>query len=256
MIEKVATGLGHRVTWPDYRAAKRRGKVPSDKTVLTMFGGLRNVNDILGYPDVSLWEPDDFLDFGMRFLHTNGTEKFTTTGFDVLARRDRGPWTKNVSLQFDTWSNYKSKTLHNWEEKQARKTMRLTAYRKDISEGRLPAVFKQLDDDELLSKVARYRVATECAPHISEVRRLEAAGLVTPEGFSRRLKLDASYADEGYVEMVALSRNLLDDMWPPPLDARIYVSDQEIETAKAARRAREKDRRQTAVDTAQLSQAA
>lgn len=247
---QVANRLGDKISQPAYGKARKRGDLPSEETLYSVVGGLRRLNDLIGFPDLTSWGEDTYINFGLDFLRANGAELFVPAAFDILGKRHRGPWPRHVIMTFGKWSTYKEEVLQLWIEQEEGPQRRLAEARQLITEGRLPSEYADLDDAALLRTAGRYRIVQAIAPGLALVTKKRLAIRHTTESLARQLQALNPHADAGYFEMIALSLGVFDDVYgidrkPPP--TYIRVQPEELEAAKAARRLKGKTRHQRSI---------
>jgi hypothetical protein len=228
---ELAKTLGRKPKRADYIKAGQTGNVPTYREILRLVGSVNELNDLIGYPDYAKWEPEDFINFGTQFAAVNEPGFFIPLGFDLIGKKGRGPWARSTSLRFGTWLNYRQSVNDRIDEERQVRDSKLDLYKTMIKDGRLPQCFGEPDKD-LYAMAARYIVIQDCAPDMPEYLRLDTA----QRGSSvliRRLTKYNSELTPGYVEMVALSLNLFDDIWPEPPKYYLRLSPKEVTEAKA-----------------------
>ncbi|HUC90066.1 MAG TPA: hypothetical protein VMR45_04645 [Patescibacteria group bacterium] len=244
---ELAKALGRKPKRADYVEASQAGNVPTYQEILRLVGSVNELNDLIGYPDYATWEPEDFINFGTQFAAVNEPGFFIPLGFDLIGKKGRGPWARSTSLRFGTWLDYRQSVTDKINEEKQVRDGKLELYKTMINDGRLPQCFGEPAKD-LYAIAARYNVIQDCAPDMSDYYKLDLA----QRGSSVLIRRLTKYNPEltpGYVEMVALSHNLFDDIWPEPPKDYLRLSPEEVTEAKAEQQRRRRLARKAASTT-------
>lgn len=237
--------LGRKLTNETYRAAIARNEVPSYERLQQIVGNVGELNDLLGYPNFEAWEAEDYVDYGLRYLHANTPEKFTVRGLTVVSRRDYGPWPKTANKFFHSWSGYKGAVMDEWARLESARNTRLTSYRTSIEAGALPAEFSTLDNAGLLQAGGRYRLIAKCDPSMKPDTVMRYTTF-SPAVLATKMRERQQHISKAYIESVAQSMHILDDTYPEPHDPRIIVTDEDIMALRLERNAQDRKRRAAA----------
>lgn len=238
-----------KLTKEGYLLAARAGLVAPIEIINEQIGGIKQLNDLIGYPHIPSWEREDFIAYGLDFLHVNPPDFFIAPAFNLLASRQRGPWERTIRERFIRWGDYKEEVMKLWQSAQDERLARLKRYRSQIETGGLPASFQEFDDNSLLLKAGRYRVATECVRGIDADEATTIANQNNDWWFTYKLRRYGKYITNGHIEMIAASRGILDDIQPPKPKHHLRITDDEIAAARAARQeklARFREKRRSA----------
>jgi hypothetical protein len=222
---KVELAVGGKPRPEDYDTyAKSDPRAPRHYYMKLVRGGIRNLNEQLGYPNLQTWDHDEYIDFGAKFVEVNGADLLTTTAFDVLHASGRGPGRRLIRKKFGGWETYKEKVLEAAAERsetlEMDRTAKLESYKKLIEKGALPEGFASLDEDELLHRAARHmlidkinKIVGECMPPGRHARALTVS---TMRGFVFMLLRQGEGVGltAGRIELEASLLGVYDDLWP------------------------------------------
>ncbi|HEV7454570.1 MAG TPA: hypothetical protein VGO07_04905 [Candidatus Saccharimonadales bacterium] len=241
--EILAADLGRKPRKPDYVEAARHGRVARYVTIQKLVGGVTALNREIGFPDYSTWGDDEFINYGISFVETNGIQYLVPDILDIVARRGRGPWGRSAAIQFGSWAAYKEEIntiLRLQSEAEITRAEKITGYTNLLAAGQLPQYMNGLSDDELLSIAGKYHVINDCAadlpPSIQRKLILRRA-----ESFIKGIRDHKPKLSQGYIEMIAATHDVFNDIWPPAAveqfvrPEHIFVSEREIAEVRAYR---------------------
>ena len=123
-IQKVG-GRRRRPTESDLQKAHQED--PSNPTVILLWSRFRNIGgynklvELAGYPVVKLWEPEDYIDYGVRFMRANDGQVLTARKANYLSKQQRGPTASTIINHFDYMSSYQTKVIRRFYEYQQAK---------------------------------------------------------------------------------------------------------------------------------------
>lgn len=80
---------------------------PGLKYIRQHFGGIRQLNDYLGFPDIPSWDDYDYIVYGASFIRYNGEDALTVTNIDKLSSLQLGPQMTGIRERFG-WSRFKN----------------------------------------------------------------------------------------------------------------------------------------------------
>lgn len=230
---------GHKISDNEYDQAAKTGSVPNLRRLSEALGGggVSALNELLGYPNIPSWQEEDFIDYGVNFVKANGPEALTGTLNSILAELKYGPATRTIIERFGKWNIYKGKVLAKYQQIETTKQTRLAAYRQRIADGTFPAEYGALPEDELLAIGARYTLIEACAPQAIRKDKDKIARFKNIRFLFRDLGELSKHLTPGYIEMVALSLHILDQLYPTTENEdRLRIAPEQIEAARAARR--------------------
>jgi len=98
--ESLAYQLERKPKESDYKDAHLRGAGPSLLQITQRAGGIRKLNESIGYPDIHEWDTEDYLEWGMRVAKANPGGTLTTRLLNHLSRRERGPSPSTIANKF------------------------------------------------------------------------------------------------------------------------------------------------------------
>jgi hypothetical protein len=220
--------LGHLPTMGDYQQWFTEGVGPSFRLIEDRLGGLKPLHDLLGYPDISRWEEDDFIDWGVRAMKAN-KGRLTLITATVLAHRRRGPSPWTIDRDCKSWSRFKQLVTQAYAEEQSQQAEKLDWYAQLFAAGKLPEQLRLVHPNQLAAVVGRYRVICDCVPNLPPARKISLS-LGPSSGLIAGIRRYASAISPGYIEMIASSKGLYDDIWPlEEYKTYLRVSDEEYE---------------------------
>lgn|GEM_PF-1544023 len=235
---KLAQRLGRKPTINDYIAAYRdpKYKGPGPGVIEVRVGGIRDLNDMIGYPDITKWDTDDYVDWGMRVSKVNPGRELTTSLISVLSRRKRGPSIHPIYQHFDSFPSFQKEVadgiMFQAEDEADAVNRWLAAYDKLVSNKILPVPETKLSGYDKAIIAMRHRIAVNCLPNTKNETLATIAAHTSLIGNIRRA---SKYSvDAGQVEMIASSLGVFDFIWPPYIPTKeFYVSDEELAQEQA-----------------------
>jgi len=226
----------------DYKASAREGIGPSYDVIKYRVGGIRSLHDRLGYPNVTEWEKQDYVDWGVQVIEANPNVGFTRDLCDVLSPKKRGPSTRNVLVTFEKWSVFKGEVLkeksvmNDTADLSAVRDEKIVTYLAMVKSGRLPPSYANLDPHRLLKKSARYLIVQQC---LQGEKQQVIESIATKDAFVREILRRNNEITAGHVENVAVRHDLYDDVWPAE-NPRDYLRVTSTELEKYRKRNAEK----------------
>jgi hypothetical protein len=228
-IRELGQKLGRKPTNADIDEASRRDRhAPSvvimlDNTKMS----LPELYELAGYVDVRCWTRDDYIHWGVTFIHANNGLLPTSKAFDFLSSKSSGPSHKAIISKFGI-NNYVAKIaeafLNDQQRLEDNKKTILEQIREITEKGKhnsIPAeIFERdLDEDEMILRYAKYAVMNDLLGSnnmdsklsIATGRRLKAQD----RGFTAAVQQVNSSIEPGDVEVSAASLGLFDIIWPP-----------------------------------------
>ena len=228
--KKVARRVGGRPTRGDYTLAGRLGDGPNID-LIAQRGGVRALNELIGYPDITSWDHDDYVLWGARVKDANNGSQLTARMLGVLSKRKRGPSPGIIASpdHFGSLAKFQAQVDEEWARQQATKEMHLqegTSFYKELVAQDAEGVLRASVPSEQMAIVARYRIAKDCVPDVADAQCRAWAALNTGE-FTSRLRNHR--ISKAHVEMVAVSLDLFDDLWPmDDYKEYLYVSSDDL----------------------------
>jgi hypothetical protein len=215
-VKRVAAALPEgqlRVTKKDLDAYASQGDGPGYALIYQRIGGgVRQLNEHLGYPDFTIWDKEDYIAYGVRVIVANGATIFNARAMDTLAMRKRGPYVQTIISHFGSWNNYKYQVIDSHQQGIEKREEKLGHYRERVAIGELPASFSKFDESKLLRSAARYDVLRACKLRFSEKRLTELSA--SSANIIREVTTTHPDITAGHIEMIASSYDVYDDIWP------------------------------------------
>jgi hypothetical protein len=228
--EKIRKKLGTTPRLPDYDALYNAGKGPSPSLIEKHFGGIKRLHEHLGHPDVSDWEFEDYVGWGVRVLDANPGKSLDIHMIPVLAAQRYGPSLWSIDRDCGSWRRFKNAGTAAHMEVQQDRRVKAGEYRTLIASQQLPREFETLSDQELLTSAGKYRIATACLPQNTEKQRI-ALATRSSRTFTKAIREQNPNISAGEIEVIAASEGVFDDIWPAPL-SHLYVPAAEIEARR------------------------
>ncbi len=166
-VRDIYNQVGRRPKWQDYVKAGVPWIVPSGMYMHYRFGGITLINELAGFPDFSLYNQSDCLEWSVEVMKSNPGVKLSQKLISTLSSKGKGPSYYKIVDVFTTWPNFIEKStiaasgpssiyIPNDSEFKATINKRF-----DVSDAVLPANFESLtyaekssfDSHFLLSKV-------------------------------------------------------------------------------------------------------
>jgi hypothetical protein len=221
--------LGHVPKATDYKQKFYQGKGPSFDLIRDRVGGVHELHDYLGYPNTRHWERDNFVDWGVKVMTANPGKEFSLNLVNALAADRRGPTAGNIYKKCDNWSLFREEVEHEFqirpEALRQERAIKLSNYQAMAKRGIIPPDVLGLPDDEVLASGARYTVIQDCAPNLSADRKRTLC-ITSPNRFIGDLRSSRPDLTAGYIEMVADSQAVFEDIWPMPESVEHFFASQ------------------------------
>jgi hypothetical protein len=189
------------------------GNGPGYKLIRSRVGGLRKLNDLIGFPDVHSWEYDDYIDYGVKVAEANPDRGATPSLVEILAQRGRGPYEWTIANKFGTWRKYAEQVRFAADSIQYDRQSKMQSYRSGVESGIYPAAFGNLEDDKLARAIGLYRISEFCLRNVSQEERAAAATKI-PSNFIREAMESDKSLTAGHIEMIAVTLDVFDEVWP------------------------------------------
>lgn len=186
--------------------------IPSDAYLLRRLGGVRKINEMLGFPNIKSWDNETYLQYGADILRLNGPDSLTVSNSHRLALEKFGPHPAAIKARFGSWGRFKNlaqEHLRNEESLIANHQASVEEYYR-----------QQLPDNEDVpfSEKALHRALWLLVGHYFKTQPLEIPERVNEKTVTKvvneireRSKGNSTLAD---IEITALMLNIFDDLWP------------------------------------------
>jgi hypothetical protein len=223
----------------DYALWARQGRGPGEYTIQERIGGIRNLNEMIGYPDIYAWEDEDYFDWGVRAMDANPGLSLSRYVLRILSRRDRGPSVPHITERFGMRA-FQQKVVQRRALRDGdiadTETKWSALYDKLVAQGRVTA--DRVEDrsktnrNQKVTIAMRYEAARQCIP---------TAKKETLDSLARSalgLATDIHNRTEGDVEMIAVSLHIFDYLWPAEQTSTLHITAEELAAEKRQDHAR------------------
>jgi hypothetical protein len=242
---RVERSVGGRPRDADYKSwSHAYADAPGLRTILDRIGGIRALNELIGYPDIKNWDNDDYVRWGVQVLDANDEGCVLTAPLiDILSARKRGPHSSNIDKRFGVRA-FQQMVAEQRETERAQaaeatkewasyydlllKQQRIKAPERAAADG-IP-----LPDDKKATIAMRFRVAAQCLPDIKE--SMQATIARSSESLIKLIRQRNTTVTAGHIEMVADSLGIFNHLWPLPPTPGLHVSADEIAAVRERRR--------------------
>jgi len=234
---RIAREIRRKPTEADFADFHRRGLGPHFSEIQQRVrGGIRRLNDSVGYPDITDWQPEDYIYWGVNVMKANEDQQLTEPMLYTLSRKKRGPSARTIANHFGNltpfyWQVEEAHAASKQAEEK-RTAEKLTEIFALTESDVLPTDVLQLEPNRQLAILGQWSVARHCLPHLPPER---LSGLATVRGsrFITELKKAGRSVRTVDIELAALQLGYSDDLWP--LDGwlrTLKVSKAELERAR------------------------
>ena len=224
-INQIAVELDGKPTKKDIWELIRSGLVgPSPRIIKNRFGTFSKALEFAGFPNIPTWEKEDYINWGVQYMKANSGLTPTCRLIDYLSRLRRGPSATTVAKYFGSLRSYQAAIRPAYSkdqrESEAERAKKLSQIETDKESGNLPSVIFTVSDseDELLTRVAKYRVVAELLPKLEPKTKLFIASrsLVNENGrgFVDLLMGAGKDLTTGDIETTASYLGVFEDIWP------------------------------------------
>ena len=186
------------------------GRLPSYKYLYHRFGGVKKINEYLGYPNVDAWDVTDYILYGVQVLSENGEGSLSIKNVIKLAEHKFGPYPQAIKKRFGSWDVYKQLAQAEWQRQTVIEHAKQTAISNHFTE--MGYSDPTIPDYEKRKIWARYHVADDYL-HATNPEILKTLSLLDTTQFIRELKTLNPNKTVADIELIALSLNVFDDLW-------------------------------------------
>lgn len=216
----------------DRRAKKDPTKPKADYMRATFrdIGGFNKLLELAGYPVIDLWDKDDYVSWGVKFMEANEGLVPTSRMTDFLSTKRLGPSGASIRNKFDKMGSYQREVIQAFEEsvrkKDEEQAAMIVRIRADLLSGAIPSeLFAAGQDlaanDQLeigkrdTTAYAKYKVLESVAPNIAvESRVALSLGVDQDRSFVGAVRKRNPHITAGDIEHAALVLGLFDYVWP------------------------------------------
>lgn len=222
---QLARKLGRPPTRADYDQVARTGGGPTAQ-IITEQLSIGELNEYMGYPDITSWDTEDYISWGVRFRRTNPNMRLTTRIIRVLSKQGLGPSERPIYSRFSSLPVYFNLVEEHYRVEENNRQELLNAKRKRYTrmaeQGLLPP--EALESDEaLLSYGGKRLVIDRLAPNLTPDSKLTAASS-PPKYFVSHLKSKVIGLTAGHIESDAVMLDVFDDIWPITIDSLLVIN--------------------------------
>jgi hypothetical protein len=239
-------------------------------------GGLSKILELAGYPVISTWEKDDYIDWGVKFMQANDGMIPTSRMMDYLSTKKIGPSGSSARSKFIKMRTFQAEVGDAYEQvvatEQGARREKLMMIDEDLQKGNTPievfisglseaeqirarqggnhtrtvAYLKNLMGEQtMIRRYAKYRVVTAISGQMGQEARISLVNeSETMRGFVPAIRKHSDVTP-GEIEHTALILGFFDDIWPMDqhlktlkLDSGYAEYYQRLETARKAGKAR------------------
>ncbi len=224
--------LKRKPTELDYAQASIKRDGPTPRIIDSRLpGGVGYLNENLGYPNIHNWTKDDYVSWGAKVIKANGGRTITSQFPKILSKRKRGPSDRTIYNHFGNWDNFITQAEEEFiqleQEARTSRVSKLKHYTEMVKDGTLPTEFSNLDEEQLIQGAAKYLVVSKCAPDLSSYQKLVISQ--RQHTYVEALMNAKEGLTAGKIEIIAISLEVFDDIWPMKEDlSYLYISDEEL----------------------------
>lgn len=241
---KLSTHLhGRKPTGSDYFKWARSGNGPSPNIIFEQLGGVRLLNSYLGFPDISAFEYEDYVDWGVRVMRTNNGQRINLVSITVLSKRSTGPSEGMIYKNFGSIPNFADTVAKQYEisatQQEEAATEQTRIY--DSLNPELIADTVEWSDEQKQAFIARYRVAKHCLLGVPQCEIVDVAKRNTREFINALIKNDPNLT-AGHVEVLAESLGVFDIIWNlyPNDERTLALTEKELDAQRNMNRKRKR----------------
>jgi hypothetical protein len=197
----------------------RSETVPSSKIIRRRIGTVQEVLDLLGYPDISKWERDDYIDFGVKVMRANAGQIPKRHHFDYLSSQRRGPSTRTIFNHFGKLSYYQKliKDAYDIDQMQRarERAATLTAIHAETEAGTLPkyVLMKVTNEKTQIARYSRHKVIEKVAPELPIEDKIVLIATHDGDTFSSQLHIAEPSVSLAEIEVTASILGVFDVIW-------------------------------------------
>jgi acyl carrier protein len=189
------------------------GRFPGYDFIVKNVGGLANLNEHLGFPDIRKWDETDYVQFGARLLKENGLGSLTARNLNKLSARRLGPSGITVIDHFGSISTFQNLASAEYARQSTIDAARSAAVEQHFMETHYKGGAPK-DPGKRILIWGRYQVARACLKTLADSELTKIAKLENGDFVDKilRVRSGLSLAD---LEIMAVSLQVEDYIWPP-----------------------------------------
>ena len=191
----------------------RMNLAPSAMYILKTYGGLTQLNEYLGFPNIRNWDEIDYIEYGVRIIKENGPKALTATNINLLSTRQLGPNKNTIAKYFGNLSVFQNLAMAEYARQEELREARSVAIERHFANIEYRYAIPD-DPDERAKTWGRYLLAQSCLPKATKGELRELSRFHNGNFVERLLERrpDFSLAD---IEVMAVSLQVADYIWPP-----------------------------------------
>ncbi len=189
------------------------GQFPSYDFIARKVGGLAELNEHIGFPDVRSWDETDYVQFGARVLSENGPSSLTARNLNKLSMRHLGPSGPTIIDHFGSISTFQSLAIAEYARRSVLDEARSVAVEQHFAETQYEGSVPD-EPSERMRIWGRYQLARACVKNLPESELTNLSQLENGH-FVKKLLTLKEWLTETDIEVMALSLQVMDYIWPP-----------------------------------------
>ncbi len=218
----LASTFGRPATTDEFDLAAQAKEGPSSWVMTRNVGTPGEVNELLGFPNVYMWQREDFIAWGAHTIDINGGVKLTRTILNYLSKKGRGPSTSTTISEFGSLTAFQSTAHERYltdptsrkprEEKAKQRIVELASKRL-INRWQLGHIAANSID--IVEFIAKYDVASDLllTPEFDELE-LGYIALEPADCFADVVLKALPTIDIEDIHLAAIATGHTDDIWP------------------------------------------
>jgi hypothetical protein len=223
-ISQVGNMLGRRPTATDLNdLSKENVNNPHYLVIYNRsknIGGLSKLLELAGWPVVSTWKEQDYVDWGVKFMRANNGKIPAKHALNFLSAKKIGPSSKSTGKKFKKIQFYQEKVQSAYDEEQDHKLL-IEAHLKQIegriNDGWIPAELydNAPSEEELIQAFAKYKVLEKLVPSWpNKTKAIVSTGGINGRSFASSIQLISDEISAEDIESAAIELELFDVIWP------------------------------------------
>jgi hypothetical protein len=232
---ELAQHLERPPTYDDYTNAAHGKQQPGPIPwiIRQRIGTTSQLNELIGYPNINVWDRKDYLRWGSKVMAANHNRRMTARLISILSSRYRGPSVTTLRNHFTRLADFQSEVSFFRRDEIIHEAIRReqisTRYTKLVKGRRLERPFMPPTFEQQCAAIAKLAVVNRLLPTVS-TRISRALATRNSENFAAEILRFNRTLNKEIIEKTAMALNCYDDIWPPSQDWKRYlrVTDQEL----------------------------
>ncbi len=190
---KLAKRIGGRPGREDLLESYHARVFPSERSVRKNFGTLQNFHEIIGFPSVKGWQPEDYYDWGVAFKKQNGSHTpISNDALIELSGRGKGPSNNAIHNTFGGIPYFARQVDQKFSEvevaeEQGEKQRLQAVTRAAETDKKLADTLADTSDDQLLKVAGQYSLVMNYLPTLPADDLKQIALRRSPDSVARNL---------------------------------------------------------------------